>query len=573
MYVISKTTGRLGNAIFRYFACIMFLKNNPSFKYGLYEDIKDELYEYYHGKDFEGNDIGYDCRRNINLLKNENYEAFNTLGYIKQNVDVSKLLSNSWINPKTNHGLYVRKPVSIIDESIFHEKLAVPFDKSCMLHQWYQFDGIYLENKQYILDYIQAHKHEHYIQTDEPIKYLMKDVADPMLLPPNKLYEVVIHIRLGDFNGRPDFIEYEYMEKVFNTLLEKNEFRGRIALCIEPPRTAEDKQYLGKCLSWFKERNIEITCESNSLFVDFNIMRQAKIVVSSMSTLCWTAVFLSKSVEKCYMPDYDFSMDPGRKYTQFKTPIHNTEFYEVKTTKLFQDIKVIILTLEQFPERIENLKKKFLPNLTQLGLRYEVVYGVNGSEISVEDTEDIYIKKLTYKGETKYHDTRVRPHGIITKKGEFGCAWAHLNLYEALLKEENPNLKYLIFEDDVEECVNLEKIYNHLANLPKDFDMIHLGWSEWYPFVKKNKINKFFYDIEKRFFCRLTAYCISHKCADTILQFAKNYINVPSDDLLSNMHLLDLIKVFVPEEHLFHEPQNTVSTIGLVNKHSTVEHI
>ena len=233
--------------------------------------------------------------------------------------------------------------------------------------------------------------------------------------------------------------------------------------------------------------------------------------------------------------------------------------------KLFQDIKVIILTLEQFPERIENLKKKFLPKLTQLGLRYEIVYGVNGSEISVEDTEDIYIKKLTYKGETKYHDTRVRPHGIITKKGEFGCAWAHLNLYEALLKEENPNLKYLIFEDDVEECVSLEKIYNHLANLPSDFDMIHLGWSEWYPFVKKNKINKFFYDIEKRFFCRLTAYCISQKCANKILQFAKKHINVPSDDLLSNMHLLDLIKVFVPEEHLFHEPQNTVSTIGLVN--------
>ena len=334
MHVISKTTGRLGNAIFRYFASIMFLKNNPSFKYVLYDDIKDNLYDYYHGKDFEGNDIGYDSTRNIHLLKNGNYEAFNTLGYIKQNIDVSKLVSNAWINSETNHGLYVRKPVSIIDESIFHEKLAVPLDKSCMLHQWYQFDGIYLENKQYILDYIQAHKHEHHIQTDEPIKYLMKDVVDPMLLPPNKLYEVVIHIRLGDFNGRPDFIEYEYMEKVFDTLLEKDEFRGRTALCIEPPRTAEDKQYLGKCLSWFKERNIEITCESNSLFVDFNIMRQAKIVVSSMSTLCWTAVFLSKSIEKCYMPDYDFSMDPGRKYTQFKTPIHNTEFYQVKTTKL-----------------------------------------------------------------------------------------------------------------------------------------------------------------------------------------------------------------------------------------------
>ena len=30
-----------------------------------------------------------------------------------------------------------------------------------------------------------------------------------------KKYDIVIHIRLGDFFGRIDFIEYEYYEKLF----------------------------------------------------------------------------------------------------------------------------------------------------------------------------------------------------------------------------------------------------------------------------------------------------------------------------------------------------------------------
>ena len=260
MNVIFSPSGRLGNAIFRYFACILFLKENPTFIY--------KLHDKYDGK------------------------------------------------------TYVP-----IQESTFYQQLEEPLKQSCIFEQYYQFDSIYLTHKQYILDYIQEHKHEHYIQTDEPIQYLMRDVIDPITLPSNKLYDVVIHIRLGDFNGRPDFIEYEYMEKVFDTMLDNDELDGRNAICIEPPRTKKDKLYLKHCLEWFKERNIEITCESNSLFVDFSIMRQAKLVVSSMSTLCWTAIFLSESVKKCYMPDYDFSFEPGRQYTNFKTPIQNTYYY------------------------------------------------------------------------------------------------------------------------------------------------------------------------------------------------------------------------------------------------------
>ena len=50
--------------------------------------------------------------------------------------------------------------------------------------------------------------------------YLIKDILDDVILEPSKLYDIVIHIRLDDFNGRPDFIEFEYYEKLFSNILE-----------------------------------------------------------------------------------------------------------------------------------------------------------------------------------------------------------------------------------------------------------------------------------------------------------------------------------------------------------------
>ena len=66
--------------------------------------------------------------------------------------------------------------------------------------------------------------------------------------------------------------------------------------------------------------------------IDFNIMKNTKILVCSMSTLSWCSAFFSKKLELCYMPDYDFH-DQNRK-TFFKNPIDNTLFYKVKSTKM-----------------------------------------------------------------------------------------------------------------------------------------------------------------------------------------------------------------------------------------------
>ena len=49
---------------------------------------------------------------------------------------------------------------------------------------------------------------------------------------------------------------------------------------------------------------------------------------------------------------------------------------------------------------------------------------------------------------------------------------------------------------------------------------------------------------------------------EKILQYTKDTINIPADDLLSHMHIEDKLKVYVPSKYIFHEPKNTESIIG-----------
>ena len=78
----------------------------------LLKNNKDDDFIFYHGLDI----IGYDITRfnNINIDKlkeyciQNNYQAFNTLGYIKNNSEINNLIETEWINKNTNHGIFIK---------------------------------------------------------------------------------------------------------------------------------------------------------------------------------------------------------------------------------------------------------------------------------------------------------------------------------------------------------------------------------------------------------------------------------------------------------------------------------
>jgi len=91
------------------------------------------------------------------------------------------------------------------------------FNGDIIMDMYYQFDDIYLNNKESILKFIEKNKSEHILKTDNNESYLLKDVYDNLVLDVNKIYDIVIHLRLDDFNNREDYIEYDYLINLFNT--------------------------------------------------------------------------------------------------------------------------------------------------------------------------------------------------------------------------------------------------------------------------------------------------------------------------------------------------------------------
>ena len=562
-------SGRLGNALFRYFACAIINIRNPSLSYCLKEDFIDEeksdseAFTFYPGVDHEGDDIASSSPLVV---------AYNTLGFYKHIIEIDKLKSNVYINKENGHGIYIKKTITINDDNFlaFINKKLEYFN--IKMKGFFQLGHLYLEYKPQILNYILKHQHEHYIITDTNQKFLMRDLLNDTNLPLEKQYDIVIHIRLGDFNGRPDYIELKYYLSLFETIdwLALGASK-RICILFDPSSSKPgDCVYIEECMQWFKVREIPITIESNSLLMDFNIMKQAEVLICSMSTLAWAAAYLSNRLKKCYMPDYNFYEITHRRILYFKKPIENTILYPVKTTQLnLSSIKPIILTLPDYAKerltKLDNLRQR----LTQIGLETSIYNGVNGKDITMIDTVDEKVKQLVYRDTILTYNKTVRLYQTPMTRGEFGCAWSHLNLFKQLVQEDSSVSYYLILEDDVELVKPLVELYELLRNIPSDMDLCHLAKSDWYPFIKTRPVNAYFSECEKCFFNRTTAYIVSKKGAEKLLNYHENAINVPIDDLINTSYRLTPdFRFYVPSaaDYFFKEQDNTSSIIQEINQ-------
>jgi len=551
-YVIFRSSGRLGNAIFRYLASILFcIKYN--FEFILEENFK-EKFIYYKGVDSPGNDIGFINDLNIELLKSECDKnnlsgGFNTLGFIKSIIDINLLQSNIYINNSNEEGLYVKNYIYINDNNFFdYYNSNSDLNQNIIMDGFFQFDNIYTDNRDEILEYI--NKYNHTIKTDDNQYFLISDLFNS--LKESKKYDITIHIRLADFKNREDFIEYKYLEELFNNYLYKNNYiNKKIALVCSNQVDDEDTIYINNCLEWFNSKQFNITLESNSIIEDFLIMKNSKILICSNSTLSWSAAYLSNKIEICYMPNYSFYQIDNR-ITYFKYPIINTILYKVNEISSLK-LKVIILTLENYTDRINNINS-FLSIFKQIGIEVEIFYGVNGNDIKIYNTETEHIKLLYYKFQTFYYNSTIRINKLPMKLGEFGCSWSHLNIYNKLLNDNNFD-KYLILEDDAKLNSTLNYLVQHLLNIPDNFDICHLGESTYYPFQKNDKINDLFYNIHKKCFNNTTSYIISKNGAHKIIQHTNNYINMPADDILSIMNYFSIynFNVCVPDKYIFHQ--------------------
>lgn len=253
-------SGRLGNALFRYFSIIILLKHNPTLKYsGLNKQripvkiIGDILYK----KLIKGNTL---------IIPNNNYSL---------------------------NGFFQLQEITYYAEEI----------------------------KQFLKDntndIIYNYPYEEY-----KIDNIVNNSAAGL-----KQYDIVIHIRLEDFVNNREFIPYTFLIKLLNNITKDFFVNEKTSIVVNKPTSAFEHTYIDNIKLWFDKYNIPINIESNDIITDFHIMKNAKKIICSNSTISWCAALLSDNIEICYMPDYKIRDD--RTHQTFKYPIKNTILYDI----------------------------------------------------------------------------------------------------------------------------------------------------------------------------------------------------------------------------------------------------
>ena len=261
MIITNHNKGRLGNSIFRFFANIIFC-------------------------------IVYDINSNI---------VNNNIQY-KSNIIID---DTYFINFSNN---------------ILNKNSIRNINKNAVLHfdGYFQHDKIYTLFKQHMVEFIKNHP-EIILTTDHNEKYKAIDLVNFDIIS-NKKYNIVIHLRLEDFIEISHVINPISIKKKIDSLVSEypNE---TFCFVLNTPKTEIERKYI----NYLTENLSNYKIESNDVITDFTIMRNAKILVCSCSTLSWAASFLSNVVEKVYMPNYN---NPDRIHETFKYPISNTVLYD-----------------------------------------------------------------------------------------------------------------------------------------------------------------------------------------------------------------------------------------------------
>jgi hypothetical protein len=151
-------------------------------------------------------------------------------------------------------------------------------------------------------------------------------VADLIYGPINvSQYDIVIHLRLEDFldENIRGAIHPESIDEVIKDIIKTHSdilAGGKICLLCNTPRMEIEKLYI----DYFRGR-YAIELESNDVITDFHIMKGARVLVCSLSTLSWCAAIMSRRLEKVYIPKNKTSDNQT-----FCSPIENSVLYENK---------------------------------------------------------------------------------------------------------------------------------------------------------------------------------------------------------------------------------------------------
>ncbi|MBE8189972.1 MAG: glycosyltransferase family 25 protein [Candidatus Thioglobus sp.] len=122
------------------------------------------------------------------------------------------------------------------------------------------------------------------------------------------------------------------------------------------------------------------------------------------------------------------------------------------------NIPIFIINLKKDAKR-----KQYMQNLlAKFSLKAKFIEAVDGKLLSTKTIKNIYSEKQSIKNINR---------GMT--KGEIGCVLSHKNIYEQMILDNLPVI--LVLEDDADFDDKLLDFIQQIDNLPKNWQLIHLG--------------------------------------------------------------------------------------------------
>lgn len=181
------------------------------------------------------------------------------------------------------------------------------------LEGYFQHDKIYHKYKNEIINYIKTHPEEKLI-TEKFESYNLIQLLEHDNI---KKYKIVVHIRLEDYMEASWVINPECYKNILDKYSDE-----QICFVLAKPTEEIEKKYM----EYFSKLYKNIVIESNDVITDYHIMKNAEILVSSLSTLCWSSTFFSTTQTKVYFPKHNIH----GLHNTFNNPHSNTEYYDTE---------------------------------------------------------------------------------------------------------------------------------------------------------------------------------------------------------------------------------------------------
>lgn len=163
-----------------------------------------------------------------------------------------------------------------------------------------QYDEIYVRYRQQIIDYILAHPQEK-IFTGHTYRFF--PIRDIISVQETERYDVLLHLRLGDFVALGWVIHPESIRQVFTkVLLLENLYEKKIGIMVDYRKTELEEKYVEYMLEVCPAAEI---LENNDLMTDYNMLRNAKHVIASCSTFSWISVLFAQENQTVSFPNYE----------------------------------------------------------------------------------------------------------------------------------------------------------------------------------------------------------------------------------------------------------------------------